>query len=80
MGLAMGMEHAVEAAFRPDIQAPIGKDRHDLARRQCRELRLVAGEQDALSLLVAQAMRVQAMAAFAAIQSVPITRELPPPT
>jgi hypothetical protein len=28
MGLAMGMEHAVEAAFRPDIQAPIGKDRH----------------------------------------------------
>jgi hypothetical protein len=27
----MGMEHPVEAALRPDIQAPIGKDRHDLS-------------------------------------------------
>jgi hypothetical protein len=79
MGLAMGMEHPVEAALRPDIQAPIGKDRHDLPRRQRRKLGLVAGEQDPLPLLVSESVRNQAMAAFTAIQAVPITRELPPP-
>ena len=75
----MDMEHAVEAALRPDVQTPIGKDRHDLARRQRRKLGLVAGEQDPLPLLVREAMRDQAVAAFTAIQAVPITRELPPP-
>ena len=78
MGLAMGIELAVEAAFRPDIKVLIGKDRHHLARRKCREIRLVADEQDALACLVAQAIRDPAVAAFAATQSVPITRELSP--
>jgi hypothetical protein len=79
MGLAVGMEHAVEAALRADVHTPIGKDRHDLARWQCRELRLVTGQKDALALLVGEAVRHQAVAAFTAIQAVPITRELPPP-
>ena len=79
MDLAMGMEHPVEAALRADVDAAIGKDRHDLARRQRRELRLVAGEQDPLALLVREAVRHHAVAAFAAIQTDPITRELPPP-
>jgi len=79
MGLAMVMEHPVRAALGTDVDPSIGKDRHDLPRRQGRELRLVAGEQDPLALLVAQAMRHQAVAAFTAIQAVPITRELPPP-
>jgi hypothetical protein len=75
----MGMQHAVEAALRTDVEAPIGKDRHDLARRQRRELGFVAGKQDPLALLVSEAVRHQAVAAFTAIQAVPITRELPPP-
>jgi hypothetical protein len=79
MGLAMVMQHAVEAALRADVLTPIGKDRHDLARWQCRELRLVTGQKDALALLVGEAVRHQAVAAFTAIQAVPITRELPPP-
>jgi hypothetical protein len=66
-------------ALGTDVQAPISQDRHDLAWRQCREFRLVAGEQDPLPLLLAQAVRNQAVAAFTAIQAVPITRELPPP-
>jgi hypothetical protein len=80
MGLAMGMEHAVEAALRADVQPAIGQDRHDLARRQRRELGFVAGEQDPLALLVGEAVRHQAVAAFTAVQAVPITRKLPPPT
>jgi hypothetical protein len=80
MGLAMGMQHAIEAALRTDIQAAIGKDRHDLSRRHGRELRLVAGEQDPLAFLRAQAVRHQAVAAFTAIKAGPITCELPPPT
>ena len=49
----------------------IGQDRHDLAQRQGRELAWVAGEQDSLPLLLAQAMRNQSMAAFTAIKAVP---------
>ena len=79
MGLAMGMQHAIKAALRTDIQAAIGKDRHDLSRRQCCELRLVTGQKDALALLVGEAVRHQAVAAFTAVQAVPITRELPAP-
>jgi len=75
----MGMQHSVEAALRADIQASISQDRNDLPRRQRREFRLVAGEQDPLALLVAQAMRHHAVAAFTAITSVPITGKLSPP-
>ena len=35
MALALGMEDAVEAAFRTDREVLIGQDRHDLPRRQC---------------------------------------------
>ena len=61
------------------MKTTIGQDWNDLPRRQCREFRLVAGEEDSLALLVAQAMRHQAVAAFTAIQSVPNTGELSPP-
>jgi len=46
VGLSMGMEHPVEAALGSEIQPTVGQNWHDLARRQCRELRLIAGEQD----------------------------------
>jgi hypothetical protein len=75
----MVMQHAVEAALRADVQTPIGKGRHDLARWPCRELRLVPGQKDALALLVGEAVRDKALAAFTAIQAVPITHELPAP-
>ena len=75
----MGMEHPVETALRADIEAPIGQDGNDLPGRQGGEFRLVAGEQDPLTLLVGQAMRHVAGTAFTAIQAVPITRELTPP-
>ena len=75
----MGVQHPVEAALRTDIEAPVGQNGHDLPRWQRRELRLVAGEQDPLTLLVTQAVRNEAVAAFTAILAVPITRELAPP-
>ena len=61
------------------IEAPVGQNGHDLPRWQRRELRLVAGEQDPLTLLVTQAVRNEAVAAFTAIGAVPITGELTPP-
>jgi len=79
MGLAMGMEHAVEAALRADLDAPIGQGRQDLPGRQRRELRLVAGEQDPLALLLREAVRHQTVTALTAIDAVPITRVLSPP-
>ncbi len=75
----MGMEHPVEAALGSDIEAPVRQDGHDLPWRQRCEFRLVAGEQDPLALLVREAVRNEAVAAFTAIQAVPITRELTPP-
>jgi hypothetical protein len=44
----------------------------------CREHQLVEGEQDPLALLLAQAVRYVAVAAFTAIQAVLVTRKLPP--
>jgi hypothetical protein len=79
MGLTMGMEHPVEAALGTDEQPAISQERHDLPRWQGREFRFVASEQDPLTLLVRQAMRHQAVAAFTTIQTLPITRKLPPP-
>jgi len=80
VGLTMGMEHPVETALRADVDAPIRQGRHDLSGRQSGEFRLVAGKKDSLALLVREAVRNQTVAAFTAIQSVPITRELTPPT
>ncbi len=79
MGLAMVVQYAVEAALGTDIQASISQDRHDLPRRQRREFGLVAGEQDPLTLLIREAVRDQAVAAFTAIQAVPIIRKLTSP-
>ena len=79
MGLAMGVEHPVEAALLADIKPAIGQNGHDLARRQRSKFRFVAGEQDPLALFFAEAVGYMAMAAFAAVQAVPIACELPPP-
>gem|GEM_PF-1497324 len=79
MRLPMGVEHPVKTALRADIERTVRKDRHDLSRRQRGEFRLVAGEQDPLAFLVAEAVSHMAMAAFTAIGAVPITCELPPP-
>jgi hypothetical protein len=73
------MEHPVQAALGSDLEAPVRQDRHDLSRRQRCEFRLVAGEQDSLALLTCEAVRHQAVAAFSAILTVPITRKLTPP-
>jgi|LakMenEpi08Jun12_1017391.scaffolds.fasta_scaffold12731_1 hypothetical protein len=67
MGLTIGMEYAVEAALGTDVGPSVSKDRHDLAWGQGREFRLVAGEQDSLAFLFAEAMRHQAGTAFTAI-------------
>jgi hypothetical protein len=75
----MGMEHAVEAPLRTDIEALIGQDRYNLPRRQRRKLRLVAGEQDPFPFLFCEAVRNKAGTAFTAVHTFPITRKLPPP-
>ena len=61
------------------VDALIGQGRHDLPWRQCREIALVAGEQDPLAFLLAQSVRNQALAAFTAIDAVPSTNKLSPP-
>ncbi len=78
MGLAVGMKHPVEDALRADIETPIRQGRHNLARRQRRELRLVVVEQDPLALFLTQAVGHMAGAASAAVHAVPYTCELMP--
>ncbi len=61
------------------MQATIREHRHNLARWQRRKFRFVAGQQDPLAFFFAEAVGHMAMAAFAAVQAVPIAYELPPP-
>jgi hypothetical protein len=77
--LTVGVEHPVEAALGTDMEAPIRQHRHDLPWRQCGEFRLVAGEEDPLAFLFAEAVRDQAWAAFAAIVTIAITDQGLPP-
>ena len=79
MGLAMGVQDPVEAALRTNKQSPISQDRHDLPRRQCCKLRLVAGQQDPLAFLVAEAVGHVTLAAFSAISAISSACKLPPP-
>jgi len=71
MGLAMSVEHPLEAALGADKQPTFGQHRHDLPGRQYGELRLVAGQQDALPLLLTEVVRHMAMAALAAVHAAP---------
>jgi len=79
VGLAVSVEHPVEAALGVDIQSATGQCRHDLPRWQRGELRLVAGQQDPLPLLLTESVRHMAVAPLAAVNSVPITCELTAP-
>jgi hypothetical protein len=79
MHLSVGVEHPVEAALRADIQPLIGKGWHDLTWRQCGVLRLVAGEQDSLSLFLAQPVQDTAWTAFTTIVTNAITEHGLPP-
>jgi hypothetical protein len=49
-------------------------------RRQRGKLRLVAGQQDPLAILIAEAVGHLAMASVSAVHTVPITQESTPPT
>lgn len=79
MGLAtdMGMENAVITALKADVHASISQGRHDLPRRQCRELGLVGGQQDPPAFFLAQAVGHQAMTAFTDGEAISATSELP---
>jgi hypothetical protein len=69
----MGVEHAVKAALRADVQPLISEGRHDLTWRHCGVLRLVAGQHDALPLLLAQPVQDTAWTAFTTIVTTAIT-------
>jgi hypothetical protein len=87
VNLAMVVEHPVEAALRAVdavfsggvIQPLIGKGWHDLPWWQCGVLRLVAGEQDSLSLFLAQSVQHTAWTAFTTIVTNAITEHGLPP-
>ena len=70
MGLDMVLQDPVKAAFRTNKQSPISQDRHDLPRRQRGVLRLLAGQQDPLAFLVAEAVGHVTLAAFSAISAI----------
>ena len=63
----MGMQNPVEASLRTDVQALVSQDWNDLPWWQCRKFRLVAGQQDALAFLLAEAVRHMAMATGSAL-------------
>ena len=75
----MGMQNPVEAALRTDIQTPVRENRHDLPWWQRRKFRLVAGQQNPLAFLLAEAVRHMAVAALAAIDAITVTSELAAP-
>ena len=79
MGLPMGVQDPVGAAFRTNKQSSISQHRHDLARRQCCKLRFGAVRQDPLPIRVDRAVRNVAVAAFSAIGAIPSTCEQSPP-
>ena len=60
--------------------ALIGQCWHDLPRWQRGVFRLIAGEQDSLTFLLAQAMRNQARTAFTTVLTVPVTPKVTPPS
>ena len=80
MGLPIGVQDPLKTAFRTSKQSPIGQDRHDLPRRQCRELRLVAVQQDPLAHLVTEAVVHVRLVAISAIGVITSTFELSPPS
>ena len=69
----MGVEHPIEAALRADVQPLIGKGWHDLTWRQCGVLGLVAGQQNSLTLFLAQPVQNTAWTAFTTIVTTAIT-------
>jgi hypothetical protein len=75
----MRVQHPVKAAFRADIKAPIGHDRHDLSRWQRRKFRFVAAQLYPLAFFLAEAVSHMAVAAFAAIDAITVTGELAAP-
>jgi hypothetical protein len=79
VGLAVSMQHPIEAAHRADIKALVVLDRPDLSRRQRCNFRLVAVEQDPLVSLLAEAKCQVSVAAFAAIDANTVTIKLPLP-
>lgn len=73
----MEVKDTVEVAFRTNKQSPNSQQRHDLTRRQCCKLRLVAGQQDSQALLVAKEVK-NVLVAFSVIGANPSTCALSP--
>ncbi len=80
MDLTVGVEHPVEAALGTDVKVPSRQHRHNLTWRQCREFRLVAGEEDPLPFFFAEAVRLIAVAALTPVHTAALTSELAVPT
>jgi hypothetical protein len=79
MGLTMRVQHPVKAGFGANEQALIRQCGHDLSWRQRGVLMLIAGKQDPLAFLLAQAMGDMAGAASTAVLADPFTQEALPP-
>ena len=85
--LPVGMEHPVETALGTVgevfsggvVQPPVRQHRHDLSWRQRREFRLVAGQQDPLAFLLAEAVSHVPAAALATVDAIAITSKLTAP-
>ena len=73
------MEHPVETALGTDVQPPVRQHRHDLTRWQRSEFRLVAGEEDPLAFLFAEAVRHMAVVALTPVHAANVSSELPAP-
>jgi hypothetical protein len=79
VNLPVGVEHPVEAALGTDVKAPIRQHRHDLPRRERCEFRLIAGQQDPLAFLLAEAVSHVEVAALATVDAITVTSKLTAP-
>lgn len=75
----MSVQHPVEAALRTERQAQVRQDRHVLPRPQRGNFEHVAGQQDSLAFLFAEAVGHVAVAVFKAVDAIIFTSELTPP-
>jgi hypothetical protein len=79
VNLPVGVEHPVEAALGTDVKAPIRQHRHNLTWRQRRKFRFVAGQQDPLAFLLAEAVSHVEVAALATVDAITVTSKLTAP-
>lgn len=75
----LDVQHPVETALGTDIEPAVGKDRNDFPRWKRREFRLVAGQQNLLTILLTESVCQVPAATVATVHAIFFASKLPMP-